>query len=452
MLKFSVASTAIAIGLMLSPESLARLGNGMGSSGSDFALALVVAALLQTVMAMRHGNALASFSPLIGEIEVMEKSLGWWLAVALPICSRVVTAICLSTAVLATAGFVFNEVFLYWFPNFAFAFLLLAFLVLINLLSPGSAKGLQVFFVLLSLGGLALLSLAQFAMNFPASVIQRPGNGSLDWGVLFWALVLFTGFDLAGFARGGKSSSPTSLTASMVAGICIAALVLCAWGLASSAAVPLPKLRETTVPHMLAARQILGEQGRWIMGSVVLAGTCASVNALILSGAQMIAVMSKKGLLPDFLGSGQGRATVPVILIGAMISLMLAAGMAGDPRLDVYVRAGLLFWLLQYAGFHYSLLAAGMKPVRSGGRSLVSQGISRVSILALVLYVSTFLVLIWTDADRSFLLCFAAAVAGCLTVLYGAGRIADMLRLKRSSDKPCSGRVGQTGSRERKDQ
>jgi amino acid transporter len=450
MMQVSVTSTAIAMGLMLSPESLVRLGSGMGAMGAYFAAALVTAALLQMLIARRYGQDLAPFPPRIGEIEAMDKGLGWWLVLVLPICSRIVTAICLSTAVLATAGFVFNEVFLYWFPNFAFASLLLAFLVLINLLSPGAAKGLQVFFVILSLGGLVALSLAQFAMNFPASVIQRPGNESLDWSALFWALVLFTGFDLAGLAPGGKSSSATGLAANMVISIALAASVLCAWGLASSAVVPLLKLKETTVPHMLAARQILGEQGRWIMGSVVLAGTCASVNALILAGAQQITVMSEKRLLPSFWGSGQGRATVPVILMGAAIFLMLAAGIAGDPRLDIYVRAGLLFWLLQYAGFHYSILAVGMRSARSGDRSLVSTEISKVSILALVLYVSTFLVLVGADPDRWFLLCFAAAVAGAVTILYGAGLIAHRMRPKRIADQPCSERVEQPGSIERK--
>jgi hypothetical protein len=86
------------MGLMLSPESIVRLGNGMGTSGAYFAVALVVVALLQMVIAVRYGNALASFLPRTGEIEIMVKGLGWYVAVVLPILSPVVTAVCFSTA------------------------------------------------------------------------------------------------------------------------------------------------------------------------------------------------------------------------------------------------------------------------------------------------------------------------------------------------------------------
>jgi amino acid transporter len=426
--KSSAACAALAMGLMLSPESFVRLGNSLGDSGAYFIAALVVAAFLQIITAMRLGNALALFPPGVGEIMILETGLGKWPAVLLGICSRVVTAVCLSTAVLATAGFVFNEVFLLWFPNFAFAFFLLAFLVLANLFSPTTAKMLQVVFVVLSLGGVVILSVAHFATSASASVVPQPGSVSVDWRIPFSAVFLFVGFDLAGFAPNGKPDSPLSLTAGMVAGIGIAALALSAWGLASSAVVPLSKLKETTIPHMIAARQILGEQGRWIMGFAVLAGTCAAVNALVMAAARMSAAMSERGLLPGILAGDHGRATVPVMLMGTGIALMLATGMAGEPQLEICVRAGLLYWLLQYAGFHYSLLNVE-KPELAGLNSrLGHSALFLLSAFALLFYVFIFLVLVWADPDRTTLLCFMSAVGGSVAVFYGAVCVAAKMK------------------------
>jgi amino acid transporter len=446
MLKFSLSSTTIAMGLMMSPESLVLLGNGMGTYGFVFPFALMAAALFHMAIANRLGHALASVPPRTGEIEIMELSLGSWPVVLLGTCARIVTAVCLSTAVLASAGFVFNEVFLYWFPNFAFAFFLLGFLVLLNLLSPRTAKGLQILFVILALGGLAGLSCVQLATSSSTSVIQQPGGGTYEWSIPFSAFILFIGFELAGFGADGKSEPPSLLPASMVGGIFIAALVMCAWGLASATVVPFSQLRETTIPHMLAARRILSEEGRWIMGSVVLAGSCASVNALLLGGARMVAAMSERKLLPGFLGGGANRAAVPMVLIGAMIALVLGLGLAGDPQLEVYLRAGLLFWLVHYAAFLYSVLAAKTKASASPRNGPGSPMISLFAGFALLVYASAVVGLAWTNPERATLLGFMSAMGGSVTVLYGVGCVVGKAIRERKSNRGCSNSPEPSGS------
>ena len=107
------------------------------------------------------------------------------------------------------------------------------------------------------------------------------------------------------------------------------------------------RLAESTVPHMVAARAIGGASGRVVMGVVVLAGTCATVHALLSAGAHMLAGMAEHGLLPAWLRWRQARPALLVLAAGRM--MMLAMGMAGEPETEVYTRAGVLFWLLHYA-------------------------------------------------------------------------------------------------------
>ena len=72
----------------------------------------------------------------------------------LPLCARVLLLVCASTGTLAIAGYVFNEVFVYWFPNLGFSFCVLVVLLTLNLLSPKVAKTAQLFFVAVALLGL----------------------------------------------------------------------------------------------------------------------------------------------------------------------------------------------------------------------------------------------------------------------------------------------------------
>jgi amino acid transporter len=142
----------------------------------------------------------------------------------------------------------------------------------------------------------------------------------------------------------------------MILGILLAAIILVLWGLVSLNYVSPSKLADTTVPHMLAARKIMGQNGRFIMGLVVLAGSCAAVNALLMAVSRMISGMAKQGLLPAFLSLRSKRFPISLMLLVLGIAIMMAAGMAGEPLLEIYSRAGIWFWLLHYATIHVSVL------------------------------------------------------------------------------------------------
>ncbi|NIR16563.1 MAG: APC family permease, partial [Desulfobacterales bacterium] len=174
--------------------------------------------------------------------------------------------------------------------------------------------------------------------------------------VILFGLVLFVGFDLAIFAKGKDRHHPMKLIRSMIFGLLLAAIILALWGLVSLKYVSPSKLADTTVPHMLAARQIMGQNGRFIMGLVVLAGSCAAVNALLMAVSRMISGMAKQGLLPAFLSLRPKRVPIGLLLLVLGIAAMMATGMAGKPQIETYIKAAIWFWLLHYATMHVSVL------------------------------------------------------------------------------------------------
>ena len=79
------------------------------------------------------------------------------------------------------------------------------------------------------------------------------------------------------------------------------------------------------------------------MGITILAGASAVVNVLLLAVSRMLTIMSAQGLLPRF---------PALFLLAGAVAVMLASGMAGEPILEVYIKAGMWFWLLLYGVIH----------------------------------------------------------------------------------------------------
>ena len=355
---------SVALGLMVSPEALTIVGNSAGKAGYGASGIILLAVLIHLLTILGFGRVLAQYPGPSGEACFIKKALGTVPAVVSPVCARVTLAVCASTAVLATAGYVFNEVFVNWFPNLGFSFCLLGVLLLLNLLGRRVAVMGQLVFVGLTIGGLLFLSVAGLLEwgNAPPITPDVGHRFGYPPQVGLAGLVLFVGFDLAGFAE----ETPDNPAKAMLAAILLAGLVFSCWGWVSAKYVPLYKLADTTIPHVKAARAILGEKGRLWMGLINLAGSSAAVNAFLMTVPRMMTAMAADGLLPPLLARGRNQATIALFLLAAAVAAMMGSGMAGEPILEVYIRAGIWFWLLHYAVIHGSLFSA---TVRSSCRS-----------------------------------------------------------------------------------
>jgi L-asparagine transporter-like permease len=128
----------------------------------------------------------------------------------------------------------------------------------------------------------------------------------------------------------------------------LSVFVFSCWAWVSAKYVPLDKLASTTIPYVSTARAILGEPGRIWMGIIILAGSFSAVNALLFAVPRMMGFMAAEGFLPPFLAIGKNHATVGTLVLAAAVAAMMGSGMAGEPILAVYVRAGVVFWLLHY--------------------------------------------------------------------------------------------------------
>ncbi|MDY6791784.1 MAG: APC family permease [Thermodesulfobacteriota bacterium] len=395
---------AVATGLMLSSESLALLGNNAGVAGMSFLIFIPAAILLHLVTAFSLGEIMSPFPGPEAEARFIRMALGPVFAIVFPIGARVLFTVCAATGILATAGYVFNETFLFWFPNLGFSFCLLGILVLINLLGSKFSKTAQIMFVSVAILGLLVLSIGGLSgwENVP-SVAENanPPFFQIARAALF-APVIFLGYDLAGMTIERTRRHPFALVKAMVGGLLLVGLIFYLWGVVSLKYVSPGKLADTTIPYTITAKAIMGEKGRIFMGIVILSGTCAAVNALFMAVSRMIAGMSTQGLLPSLLGPARNGAPIPLIFLGIWTGAMMAVGMAGEPALAVYTRAGMWLWLFNYAVIHLCVFIMSRRmPEKS--KHIQIRGYRVFPIVAFAVLIMILVGLLWTD-DESILL------------------------------------------------
>ena len=330
---------ALVIGLLLSwlvsPESLAGFGRGVGVSGMMILVPLAAAmvlAVLCTVLIHNPGPG----EPKT-EFAVLSTSYGRTIAAAMALTGRIPVFLLASTAMLVSAGFAFNEIFVHWFPNFLFASLLLLMICGLHLFQEKAALWGQVVFVGIAVLGLFILMAMGLDGSGEAGAKTAPPP-SLSYSLFGMIFLLFLGFD---FYRPGKQKMTVLY---LVPGL--AFVLLAGWALLAVEHVPLVRLAESSLPHMLIARAVGGDTGGYIMGAVVISGALSGVNGFLLALRKTLEDLAENRFFPEIVGKGRPGA----IISFALIETMMMTGVAGDERIDTMVRASLLLWMM-YVGF-----------------------------------------------------------------------------------------------------
>ncbi len=329
---------ACCLGIAVSPDTLVMLANFAGHTGYySIGLLLPAMAVFIVFAGLFTSLGAASFDSA-SEARLLQNFLGP-LLVYLPFFIRIFAVLFVSTGVLVSSGFVFNEVFWHRFPNFAFAFLLLAILCILHLTRLSVALHAQIWLVVTAIFGIVLLIVYGLWSGEP--IPQDAWKKMPGAGVVFLPFLLWIGMDLGFFPLAGKKT----MSRAMVLSVLAAGILFSLWILVSIGYVPLDRLAYTSIPHMITARHIAGDTGRALMGMVVISGSLAAVNALFLACRINAGHMAGQRLLPGWMNRPR---VLPILLAGA-IAVMMAMGMAGSPLLESWIRATFVLWLLSLA-------------------------------------------------------------------------------------------------------
>ncbi len=415
---------AAGMGLLISPDHLRLWGNLAGHIGTNFWVITFAASAIFALTVVSYRRLAFSGADANGYLKALHAQ-GGLIAVSLALASRLVLTIGISTGVLVTAGFVFNETFVYWFPNFAFAFLFLALVALVLFMGYGLAEKVLTVLLGIALLGLLVLVVSGLIQTGPepaADALPAPG---FSLRAVFSAMLLFVGFDL-GIHRIAPIRDSGTSTATMLVVLGFTAAFLGLWGTVSLDHVPANRLAGTSIPYTLAAREIAGQTGRLLMGLVVIAGAGSAVLSLFSATARMVASLARLEMLPRFCRGSAHRNTMVISILASAVATMMAAGLAGEPELEIFIRAGFLLWLLHAALVHLAA-AKTHDPNAPANMAARSRRTSWLTVLAAMLIGTGTIYLWFTDADRvrlatTLILAWSAGVMMLFPVWFGKHR------------------------------
>lgn len=345
-IKTILTPVAFAIGMMVSSDTLASLGTFLGNTGILGIGLLFLGLLVYSNIISQYRHLFHYYPHLSTENEIINSVMGTTPAL-FPFFIKLVTTAFVSTGLLVSAGFVFNEVFLYWFPNFGFAFILLGLLTIFQFLPEKTIDNIQILFAGIVLSGLLILiftGLFTIGSGLPQNpeILKTSSAYSISQTV-FIPLILFIGFDL-GLSLKNSERQPTDTFIALIYTVLIMCVLFALWGVVSITFVPLEKLSITSIPHIIAAKKVLGGPGRLIMGTIVILGTLGCIHALFTNITRSVSLLLETKLIPK-------RAVKPKLilcLIALAIAGMMALGVAGEETLETFIRGSLILWLLSY--------------------------------------------------------------------------------------------------------
>ncbi len=337
------------VGMLLSPEALAMQGNLVGIYGLAFLFPLASALMLHGMNIVEGSilHATTHQNEVFATFGASLRSL-----VALP-----AVAVSLATAALVTSGFVFNETFIYWFPNFGFAALLLAVLLVLNLAGPRIATIAQTLMTATALIGLTVLTLAGVFGDQPDVAAVSTVDVQLDIKGFALGAVALLGYDLIRYLAADLDRRRTQQY--MLIAILFGGSLVWAWNSTVLAHVSTTRLADSSIPHILAAKAVMGPNGRILIGLVVIAGSLAAVNLLFRAVTLMLVGLVNNGAMPATVGVAPSRPWLPPVVLSGLTGLLMAAGFAGSDWLDITLRAGLILWLVSLGLDHLPPLLSG---------------------------------------------------------------------------------------------
>jgi amino acid transporter len=357
------ACVATATGIVVASTSLVSLGQGFGVAGPGFLIPLIVAMVLNLLVAFSFAE-LASVIPRAGGINHYTlPALGPFLGLLSVISGYLIVSIFAGSAESAIPGLVISEVFASGVNPKIFSIAIILLLMVVNI------RGID-FFAWLQLG----LTTAMIASMIILGIIGVTGIGagepvatSFDvfnpmgvgvLGLTALAMWLFIGIEfvcpLAEEIRKPKIYIPLAMILALV--IILVAKIL--YGFASIRYVPLDDLATSTAPHVLAGMAIMGRTGQIWMAIVTILAALSTVNTLIASIPRMVYGLAQEGQAPKFFATLSRWQTpwVAIVFQAILFMIPILIGIATIEIIVIFILASAFSWFVTYIIAHLDVI------------------------------------------------------------------------------------------------
>ena len=349
----SVVSTGV--GLIVATSCLMSLGQGAGTLGTGFIVAMIMACAINICTALSMAELNALMPNLTGGLaQYTLAGMGPFVTLVTMVGGYIVCQSIAGSVECAMFGNAINSVFNTGIPSSVFCILLLIVLIVANLLGIDMFAKIQnvvVYGLIFSLVAMGLLGM--FGLGTGQQVSQQMNLASSftdTFSLLGLAFFLFIGSEfvipISKNVKNERKNIPLGMVLSLLIILVMQILVVCGMGkyclwsdLANSAS-----------PHILYGTSLLGYAGSIWMIIVSIFAVISTVNSAISFLSYMCAGMAKLSLMPEFFlkKNQRGAYYVGVLMIGIIMIVVNATGLSTSDSLSFMITIAIVFWMVSY--------------------------------------------------------------------------------------------------------
>ncbi len=349
----SVVSTGV--GLIVATSCLMSLGQGAGTLGVGFIVAMVLACAINICTALSMAELNALMPNLTGGLaQYTLAGIGPFVTIVTMVGGYIVCQSIAGSVECAMFGNAINSVFHTGIPSSVLCILLLIVLIIANLLGIDMFAKIQNVVVYGLIFSLAMMGILGILGLGSGNTIQQPmnlANSITDtFSLLGLAFFLFIGSEfvipISSNVKNERRNIPLGMIISLLVILIMQILVVCGMGRYCK----WEDLANSASPHILYGSSLLGYIGSIWMIIVSVFAVISTVNSAISFLSYMCAGMAKIGLMPEFFlkRNKKGAYYVGVLMIGIIMIVVNATGLSTSDSLSFMITLAIVFWMVSY--------------------------------------------------------------------------------------------------------
>lgn len=357
------AAYGAAVGLVVSGTAMFSVGNVGSISGYATVIAAGIAIIPMMAAAFAYGE-LTAMIPGGGMIsEYTMPALGRFWATFSLLSGYVLLIACDGGTQLVMGGLAFETLF--GIPQAAISVGLLIIILLINIFGVefyGRAEASVTIIMMIVFALLAILGFSGIGERFGADPSVGADLGFLPeggWGTVFGsvgvAIWFFIGFEFACPMAEENKKPYRNIPYGLIFGLISIYVIDIIFVFASIRYTPLDIMANSTVPHVEAARHMLGIVGGTVMSLLTVCASFTTANAYCAALPRMLYGMARENLVPKIFAYIHPKYRTPIpglvftaLLIMTTVVLISVNGADTDLVLN-FIMTACITWMISYA-------------------------------------------------------------------------------------------------------
>ena len=354
---------SVSVGLVIATSCLVSLGQGAGSVGTIFIIAMIVACLLNmtTIASLSELNALmpnttgglAQYTlACMGPFPTLISMVGGYL-----ICNIMSSGVEASIFAYAMATTIPLPI-----PSIVWTLIMTAIVTIANLYGVDMFAKLQDVVAFLLVGSMVVLGLIGMFKLGTGQVVSQPYNMTTKFSdviptvsIAFW---LFIGAEYVIPVSKNVKNAKRNVPLGMIIGLVLICVVQAIMVLGFHNYTPWNDLLNSAAPHLLYGENLLGKAGRIWMTIVSVLAVVSSQNSTVNGLSEICQGMAKMNMMPRIFAK-TNKKNVPwfgVIFVSVFIFVFAKLSDGSSDAISFLILVGSVFWMISYVLAHMDVL------------------------------------------------------------------------------------------------